>query len=121
MAKGRFGQDEGQAIDLSRLQIGALKVDLEDVLHRGDTGIVVLSYEVRSHGVEPVKLSKDQETLARVHKGRVIGVVPLPEGFDRQKLWDAIQREVDAKQGKQQFDWDDGAPNPLDVPPSPEA
>lgn len=112
---GRYGDDNGQGIDLSILKVGAIKIDLEGVLNRHDKGLVVLSYEVMSHEVAEVG-GKDQGTLARVHKAKVIGAVPLPEGFDRQALWDAIQLDVDAKKGKQQFDWGgEETPNPLDT------
>jgi hypothetical protein len=113
MASGRFGEDDGEPVDLAHLKIGSIKVDLDDRPHRGTKGLVVLSYEVTSTEVGPVG-GKEQSTLAAVGKCKVIGAVPLPDGFDRQKLWDTIDADVAAKRGRPQFEFDDEG-NPLDT------
>lgn len=101
---GRFGEDDGEPVDLAFLKIGGLKIDLDAEPHRGNKGLVVLSFEVTSTEVGPIG-GKDQSSLAKVGKAKVIGAIPLPDGFDRQKLWDSIDAEVAAKKGAQQFEW----------------
>lgn len=106
MASGRFGEDDGEPVDLAHLKIGGIKVDLDDRPHRGTKGLVVLSYEVQSTTVGPVG-GKDQSSLAAIGNCKVIGAVPLPDGFDRQKLWDTIDADVASKKGQPQFEFND--------------